>query len=156
MHIRVSRLKKCAHDRDSGYHPQSGYDNETAPSDDQHHPARDAVRPGRHTGHLRQGLRRPCGVRGYAVILDQPDGFWLDNIAVDPAAQGQGIGGRLLAAVESWLRQRTGRYSLYTHVRMTANIAWYGRAGFTETGRRRVNRFDRVYFEKHFSQPEDK
>ena len=37
MHIRVSRLKKCAHDRDSGYHPQSGYDNETAPSDDQHH-----------------------------------------------------------------------------------------------------------------------
>lgn len=36
-------------------------------------------------------------VRGYAVVLDQPDGFWLDNIAVDPAAQGQGIGGRLLA-----------------------------------------------------------
>ena len=95
-------------------------------------------------------------VRGYAVILDQPDGFWLDNIAVDQAAQGQGIGGRLLAAVESWLRQRTGRYSLYTHVRMTANIAWYGRAGFTETGRRRVNGFDRVYFEKHFSQPKDK
>ncbi len=39
---------------------------------------------------------------------------------------------------------------------MTANIAWYGRAGFTKTGRRRVNGFDRVYFEKHFSHPEDK
>ena len=26
-------------------------------------------------------------VRGYAVMLDRPDGFWLENIAVDPAAQ---------------------------------------------------------------------
>ncbi|HAG24549.1 MAG TPA: GNAT family N-acetyltransferase, partial [Alphaproteobacteria bacterium] len=27
-------------------------------------------------------------LRGYAVMLDRPDGFWLENIAVDPAAQG--------------------------------------------------------------------
>ena len=31
---------------------------------------------------------------------------------------------------------------------MTANIAWYGRNGFIETGRHNVNGFDRVYFEK--------
>ena len=42
------------------------------------------------------------------------------------------------------------------HARMTANIAWYGRAGFTKAGRCHVNGFDRVYFEQHFSQPEDK
>lgn len=95
-------------------------------------------------------------VCGYAVVLEQPDGFWLDNIAIDPAAQGQGVGGRLLAAVETWLLARADRYRLYTNVKMTANIAWYRRAGFAETGRHRVNGFDRVYFEKRLSRsPKD-
>ena len=74
-------------------------------------------------------------VRGYAVMLDRPDGFWLENIAVDPAAQGQGIGTNLIDAVEDWFRGRTDHYRLYTNVKMTANIAWYNRAGFVETGR---------------------
>lgn len=91
-------------------------------------------------------------LRGYAVILDRPDGFWLENIAVDPVMQGQGTGKRLLEAVEAWLRPRTDRYRLYTNVKMTDNIAWYNRAGFTETGRHRVNGFDRVYFERQLLQ----
>jgi len=90
-------------------------------------------------------------VQGYAVILDRPDGFWLENIAVDPDAQGQGTGRGLLAAVEDWLRPQTDRYRLYTNIKMTANIDWYGRAGFVETGRYQVNGFDRVYFEKTLS-----
>ena len=58
-------------------------------------------------------------VRGYAVILDRPDGFWLENIAVDPDSQGQGTGRLLLKAAEDWLRARTDRYRLYTNVKMT-------------------------------------
>ena len=90
-------------------------------------------------------------IRAYAVILHLSDGYWPDNIAVDPAAQGQGVGGQLVTAVEAWLRVRTDRYQLYTNVKMTANIAWYRRTGFTETGRRLVDGFDRVYFEKHIA-----
>ena len=96
-------------------------------------------------------------VRGYAVMLDRPDGFWLENIAVDPAAQGQGIGSSLIDAVEDWFRGRTDHYRLYTNVKMTANIAWYSRAGFVETGRATANGFHRVYFEKQISlTPDDK
>ena len=51
-------------------------------------------------------------MRGYAVMLDRPDGFWLENIAVDPAAQGQGIGSSLIDAVEDWFRGRTDHYRL--------------------------------------------
>lgn len=53
-------------------------------------------------------------VRGYAVILELPDGFWLDNIAVDSVMQGQGVGSALIEAVESWLGRRTDHYRLYT------------------------------------------
>ena len=85
---------------------------------------------------------------GYAIILHADDGYWLDNIAVDPAAQGEGIGRRLILAVEDWLHARTDRYRLYTNVMMTANIGWYRSLGFRETGRHHVDGFDRVYFEK--------
>ena len=96
-------------------------------------------------------------VRGYAVMLDRPDGFWLENIAVVPAAEGQGIGSSLIGAVEDWFRGRTDHYRLYTNVKMTANIAWYSRAGFVETGRATANGFHRVYFEKQISPtPDDK
>ena len=94
-------------------------------------------------------------VRGFAVMLDQPDGFWLENIAVDPDAQGQGIGGNVVTAAEDWFRVRTDQYRLYTNVKMTANIAWYHRAGFVETGRAKVNGFHRVYFEKQISPTPD-
>ena len=93
-------------------------------------------------------LDESADLRGSAVVLDQQDGFWLENIAVDPATQGQGFGRQLIDAVEAWLRPQTDRYRLYTNVKMTANIEWYRRASFTETGRYQVNGFDRVYFEK--------
>lgn len=34
---------------------------------------------------------------------------------------------------------------------MTANIEWYRRLGFVEMARRRVDGFDRVYFEKYLA-----
>ena len=85
---------------------------------------------------------------GYAIILHDGVDYWLDNIAVDPVAQGRGVGGRLITAVEDWLRPRCDCYRLYTNVMMTANVDWYRSLGFRETGRHRVDGFDRVYFKK--------
>lgn len=90
-------------------------------------------------------------VQGYAIVIEADDGFWLDNIAVDPSAQGRGIGSRLVASVEEWVLPLTGRYALHTNIVMTANIEWYRRVGFVETGRRHVDGFDRVYFEKYLA-----
>jgi Ni,Fe-hydrogenase III large subunit len=37
---------------------------------------------------------------------------------------------------------------LYTNAKMTENLAYYPRLGFEETGRRREDGFDRVYFRR--------
>jgi len=91
------------------------------------------------------------GVRAYAVIVivigeGEP---LLENIAVDPKAQGEKLGSKLLNHVEMLLRQKGfGVVTLYTNVHMTENIAWYTRAGFAETRRGMQDGFERVFFRK--------
>jgi ribosomal protein S18 acetylase RimI-like enzyme len=83
------------------------------------------------------------------VLLLKPDHLLLDNIAVRPDRQGQGLGRRLVAFAETEAR-RLG-YSelrLYTHATMTENIALYTRLGFRETGRGREAGYDRVFMAK--------
>lgn len=78
------------------------------------------------------------GVRAYAVIVIGEGEPLLENIAVDPKAQGEKLGSKLLNHVEMLLRQKGfGVVTLYTNVHMTENIAWYTRAGF-----------ERVFFRK--------
>src|SRR5437763_13002257 len=79
------------------------------------------------------------------VLLPQPDHLLLDNIAVRPERQGQGLGRRLIEFAEAEAR-RLGyaELRLYTHEKMTENIALYGRLGFEETGRGREAGYDRV------------
>lgn len=89
------------------------------------------------------------GVLGLIVLLPQEDHLLLDNIAVDPAAQGQGVGRALLAFADA--HARTGGISelrLYTHEKMTENIELYTRIGWQETGRYRQDGFDRVFFRR--------
>jgi len=70
-------------------------------------------------------------------------------VAVDPDRQGRGYGGRLMDLAEAEARRRGyGALDLYTHERMTENIALYGARGYEETGRRRVRGYDRVYMRK--------
>ena len=86
---------------------------------------------------------------GLLVLEDGDDALLLDNIAVAPSAQGQGVGRRLVAFTESEARRRGCKWvRLYTHVLMTENIALYGRLGFCETGRLSERGFDRVYMAK--------
>jgi GNAT superfamily N-acetyltransferase len=84
------------------------------------------------------------------VLLDKPDHLLLDNIAVRPDSQGKGIGRRLIAFAEAETRRRGhAELRLYTHEKMTENIALYLRLGFVETGRGHESGYDRVFMTKH-------
>jgi len=89
------------------------------------------------------------------VLLPQPDHLMLDNVAVDPDRQGQGLGRRLVAFAESEARRRGhAELRLYTHEMMTENIALYTRLGFRETGRGCEAGYDRVFMAKRLVSPD--
>ncbi|MCP5027401.1 MAG: alpha/beta fold hydrolase [Actinomycetia bacterium] len=86
---------------------------------------------------------------GLIVLWPEPDHLHVDNIAVDPATQGSGIGGRLLRAADLAARAAgLDEIRLYTHESMTANLGYYPSHGFTETHRAVENSYDRVYFSR--------
>jgi ribosomal protein S18 acetylase RimI-like enzyme len=83
------------------------------------------------------------------VFGNDDEGFFVDNVAVDPRHQGSGIGRALLEHAESAAR-RAGFDSmyLYTHELMTENIALYLRAGYVEYDRRLHGDARLVYLRK--------
>ncbi len=87
---------------------------------------------------------------GVLVLVLEPDHLLLDNIAVSKAAQGGGVGARLLEFTENHARE-SGRAEvrLYTNEVMTENIGYYARHGFTETHRATDQGFRRVFLVKH-------
>ncbi|MCS5717945.1 GNAT family N-acetyltransferase [Herbiconiux sp. CPCC 205763] len=88
-------------------------------------------------------------ITGFVVIVVSTDHVLLENIAVHPDFQGQGVGRRLLALVEDITRrQRLTTIRLYTHVVMVENQRLYERLGYVETERRRDDDRDRVFYEK--------
>jgi ribosomal protein S18 acetylase RimI-like enzyme len=92
------------------------------------------------------------GVVGVLVLEEQAGSFMLDNIAVRPDCQGKGHGRVLIEFAEYEARRRGWReIRLYTHVKMTENIALYRRIGFAETARVTEKGFDRVYLAKTLS-----
>ena len=87
---------------------------------------------------------------GALVLMDKENGLLFDNIAVLPSRQGEGIGRRLIEHAESEARRLGHRHlDLYTHQRMTENIAMYTRCGYEEIDRRTERGFPRVYMRKH-------
>ena len=86
---------------------------------------------------------------GALVLMDKENGILLDNVAVQPQRQGEGIGRRLIEHAESEARRLGHRHlDLYTHQQMTENIAMYGRIGYEEVERRTERGFPRVYMRK--------
>lgn len=80
------------------------------------------------------------------------DALMVENVAVDPARQGQGLGPTLLAFAEAEARTRgIGELRLYTHELMTENIGLYERLGWSEYDRRASNGFARVFMRKQVS-----
>ena len=89
------------------------------------------------------------------LVLDLAgDGVFIDNVAVDPAAQGRGVGRRLLALAESEARSRgLATIGLSTHVKMASNLALYASLGYGETGLRVVDGYPRVFMAKPLAPP---
>ncbi|OZI79687.1 GNAT family N-acetyltransferase [Bordetella genomosp. 2] len=91
----------------------------------------------------------PRALQAVLVLIPQPDAMLLDNIAVAPAAQGQGYGRLLLQFAEQMARQAGFRsIRLYTHEKMVENLALYARIGYRETHRVHERGLARVYMLK--------
>jgi ribosomal protein S18 acetylase RimI-like enzyme len=86
---------------------------------------------------------------GVIVLNSDGEGFFIDNVAVHPSQRGRGVGRGLLEFAEAEAR-RAGFDSiyLYTHERMTENIALYSRIGYEEFDRRDQGGFSLVYMRK--------
>ena len=85
-------------------------------------------------------------VRGFMIARPEADAYLVDNIALDPALQGQGLGRKLIDhAANEARRHSLPAVRLYTNVAMTENLAMYRRIGFVETHRAMENGFNRVY-----------
>lgn len=86
---------------------------------------------------------------GLIVLVKEPDHQLVENVAVAPERQSQGIGRALLAHAETVAGEAgTPCLRLYTHVKMTENQALYARLGYEETHRQQGDGFERVFFEK--------
>ena len=89
------------------------------------------------------------GVTGVLVLVPASDHLLVENVAVDPLAQGRGIGRHLMARAESEaIRLGLDELRLYTNAAMSENLAFYPRLGYRETGRRSEAGYARVYFSK--------
>lgn len=88
-------------------------------------------------------------VSGLIVLLPEVDHLLLDNIAVDPGSHGRRIGGALMRFAEAEaLRRGYRELRLYTHEKMTENLAMYPALGWEETGRGEQAGYQRVFFRK--------
>ena len=85
-------------------------------------------------------------VTGYMIAWPEGDAYFIDNLAVDPARQGGGLGRQLIDhAVAAARSLGLAAIRLYTHVTMTENLAIYAHIGFVETHRASESGLHRVH-----------
>jgi predicted N-acetyltransferase YhbS len=88
-------------------------------------------------------------VVGLIVLVEFSDRLLIENVAVDPGRQGEGIGGSLLEFAEETARAAgIDTVTLYTHEKMSENLALYARLGYEEAERRNEGSFSRVFLSK--------
>ena len=89
---------------------------------------------------------------GLVVLGIDDEGFFVDNVAVDPSHQGAGVGRALLEHAEVAARDAGfDSIYLYTHERMVENLALYSRIGYVEFDRREHGDAHIVYLRKQLS-----
>ncbi len=87
--------------------------------------------------------------QGFVAFYPRGEAMLLDIVAVQPEVAGRGVGKALITYCEDEAcRQRLASVQLYTNAAMSENRTLYPHLGYVETGRRREDGFDRVYFEK--------
>jgi ribosomal protein S18 acetylase RimI-like enzyme len=85
-------------------------------------------------------------IDGYMIAWPEMDAYFIDNVEVDPAQQGKGLGRQLIRhAVAEAKRHRLPAIQLYTNAAMTENLSMYARMGFVETHRAVEKGFHRIY-----------
>jgi ribosomal protein S18 acetylase RimI-like enzyme len=91
---------------------------------------------------------------GVLVLVPEADHLLIENVAVDPAHQGQGLGRQLLDFAETEAR-RLGlpAMRLYTNALMTENLALYTARGYVETERRATDEREAVFMRKWLQPP---
>ena len=88
-------------------------------------------------------------VHGYMIAWPETDAYLVDNIAIDPARQGEGLGRQLMDhAVGEARRRRLSAIRLYTNAAMTENLSIYAHMGFVESHRAVERGFNRVYLRR--------
>ncbi len=88
-------------------------------------------------------------IAALAVLIEAPDHLLLDNVAVDPARHGGGLGRRMIDfAEQEAVRRGYGELRLFTNERMARNIVLYERLGYVETHRDTVAGHRRVFMTK--------
>lgn len=90
-------------------------------------------------------------IGGFIILEPREDHLWIDNVAVDPARQGAGLGRALLDFAERRARDLgLTELRLLTSVKMERNIALYRRRGYAdrherfEQGRQRLHMCKRI------------
>jgi GNAT superfamily N-acetyltransferase len=96
-----------------------------------------------------------AGLAAIVELVAAPDHMLVENVAVDPARQGQGLGRMLLAHAEVVARERQlPVMRLYTNALMRSNIDLYERLGYVTIERRYIEKLDTtvVYMSKTLDQ----
>jgi ribosomal protein S18 acetylase RimI-like enzyme len=97
-------------------------------------------------------LRLGGRVVGSILLSRDGDAIKVNNLVVDPSAQGRGYGRALMDYAEYMARaQGLAAVTLFTNEKMHENIALYMKIGFTETGRKAEDGFNRVFFRKNLA-----
>lgn len=97
-------------------------------------------------------LTETAAIKAIIVLIPEPDTLLLDNVAVDPEFQRQGLGRRLMAFAEHQARSAGfAAIRLYTHQTMVENILLYQQIGYQETHRGTEHGLHRVYMTKRLA-----
>ncbi len=100
-------------------------------------------------GHYLYVLEHAHEIVGYVVFFPKSGHIHLENIAVLPEYQGNGLGFKLIEFVETQAREAGKNVvELYTNEKMTENLSYYLQLGYVEIARRNEDGFNRVYFRK--------
>ncbi|KAJ5130090.1 uncharacterized protein N7515_006129 [Penicillium bovifimosum] len=78
---------------------------------------------------------------------EETNSLKVDNVVVDPTAQGRGYGVHMIHYAEMEAQKHgLPSVTLFTNVKMFENIGFYARLGFMEIDRRVEDGLERVYF----------
>jgi ribosomal protein S18 acetylase RimI-like enzyme len=91
---------------------------------------------------------------GLTELIPAADHLLLENIAIDPEAQGQGIGRRLMQRVEERaIEMGYALVRLYTNKAFAANLDFYRRLGYAIEREEPYKEGFTVYFAKAVGEP---